>query len=83
MKSRHHELDNPIKRQYRGYAATAIAVALLVAAHNIRAIDDWGRELEGIKNPRNKHRLLRASRRDAGKKVLGTEKQRDTRRTAA
>jgi hypothetical protein len=82
MKSGHHDLDNPLKRQYRGYTATAIAVALLVAAHNIRALDNWGRELEGIKTNRNTHRLIRTPRRAADKKITGTEKQRDTRRAA-
>ena len=80
--SRYEDLDNPMKRQFRGHTANAIAISLLVTAHNLRTVDNYLRTIEGINGNRNKRRLTRAPRRRLEAALLGTQKQRDSRRAA-
>jgi hypothetical protein len=75
--SSREDLNNPLKRPGRGYAACSLAVAMLVTAHNLRTIDNYLRAAEGIDTTKSPRR--RAPRRRAEDKLTGVRPQRDTR----
>jgi len=64
------DLNNPLNRPARGYAANALAVAMIATAHNIRTVNTYLRTAEGIETSRSPRR------RDVLKDVA---KQRDGR----
>lgn len=74
-------LNDPTKRPCRGYTAHAIAVAALVVAHNIHAVDNYFRAKDGLVDPKNKKRK-RAPRRDNNDIIHNVAKQQDGRKAA-
>ena len=79
---RFEDLDNAAKRPFRGYAWHSIAVAMLIVAHNVRVLEAHFRILEGISDPRNKHRLTRVRKSRNDGSLAGVLPQRDSRRAA-
>ncbi|AYF97233.1 hypothetical protein [Protaetiibacter intestinalis] len=71
------DIDNPYNRPARGYAANALAVAMLLTAYNIREANNHVRALEGIDTSRSPRR--RAPRRRPDETLQNVAKQRDRR----
>jgi len=75
-------LDNPYKRQTRGFTATALSVTMLAVAHNFYAIDYYLRAAEGINLAKDQHRSTRGRRRPSESRIEGISKPRDGRKAA-
>ena len=75
-------LGNAFKRQFRGYAPTALAVALMAVSYNIGAMDHFLRAAEGINLAKTQHRQTRPKQRPHWTLIEGIQKQQDGRAAA-
>jgi hypothetical protein len=70
-------LESADRRPQRGYAAHAIAIAMLVTSANLTTLDNFLRTAEGIDTTKSPGR--RKPRRPEGLAIVGAMKQQDAR----
>jgi len=76
------DLANPYRRQFRGHAATSVAVAMFAAVHNLSAADYYLGAAEGISMITTRNRQTRPKQRPNGWRIEDIERKKNRRKAA-
>jgi hypothetical protein len=76
------DLANPYRRQFRGHAATSLAVAMFAAVHNLNAADHYLAAAEGINMTGTRTRPTRPKQRPNGWRLQDIQKKRNQQEAA-